>query len=363
MNNLKKVHPFEIQTTDTNEGIITILQVPTRISHKDNISFENQTMIANYIDNDRSYNTVYSLINTNGEIVDNFMEEDGILPTLFLNQEGEAYVSVVPYHPDKELEISLPVFNREKIEKPKGNRPFTGEFIGIVNHFSVFFDIDIWSDTKPDKMLAIEFKNNEIKKKSNIKIPLPKNNNIYIYDNQIHLLAKENNVLLHRQIEIKGNTIESRTLPLDYCLQAVSLSFNENSYLLVEAGEGQFEMIIITPENIIERSLLYDIGDPIFNTWQPVRINEDIFVTRFNTEFGNGWLTTKKDKIIELFYSKDQKGYKNLLTGKVIGMPDENLVISGLNKTKNNAYSVIFYPMTERSVKNKKIMILNREIT
>src|SRR5690606_12259415 len=118
---------------------------------------------------DGTYHLVYTLVDTDGEI-QSFVEDDGILPTLFLAPDQENYVSVVPYHLDKELEVSIPIFKREGMEQPKGNRPFTGNFIGTSNEFSIFFDVDIWSDKKPDKLLAIEFKSGAIKRKHNIKV-------------------------------------------------------------------------------------------------------------------------------------------------------------------------------------------------
>ena len=66
--------------------------------------------------------------------------------------------------------------------------------------------------------------------------------------------------------------------------------------------------------------------------------------------------------MLELFYSKGEKGYKNLLTNEVLEMERKNLVISSINKTNENSYAIVFYPMTDRQNKNKEIIILNREI-
>ena len=62
-------------------------------------------------------------------------------------------------------EISIPVFNRENTALPKGSKPVTRYFIGTTHNYSIFYDVDIWSDTKPDKLFAFEFKNEAIKKK------------------------------------------------------------------------------------------------------------------------------------------------------------------------------------------------------
>lgn len=363
MKNIDRINPFKTTTKKTDFGTLTTLVTETGVSEHESISLGEKSLLANYVyKNDGTYNLVYSIIDTDGN-TENFVEDDGILPTLFLSPNQENYVSVVPYNPDKELEISITVFNRENIELPKGNRPFTGKFIGVSNQFSIFYDVDIWSNTKPDKLLAIEFRNGAIKKKHNIKVAIPRNNKIFIHNNQIHLLAKEENGWLHRQIDELGNEIKQRKIDSKqkHFREILSLSFEQNSYLLAQNnGEIIIEKIAIDGKaGPIE---LIDITDPFFNTWQPVRIAEDTFVTRFNGEFGNGWFTTKYDQLLEIFYSKGVKGYKDLLTSEVLQMGNDNLVISSINKTTDNSYAVVFYPMTDRQTKNKELIILNRKI-
>lgn len=364
MKNIDKINPYKIAVDKTELGTITKLTAEIGVSASiESIFFGEQTLIANnvYKENE-TYDLVYTVINTNGN-VESFVEDDGILPTLFLSPKQENYVSVVPYHSDKELEISIPVFNRENIELPKGNKPFVGNFIGTSNQFSISYDVDIWSDTKPDKMLAIEFKNGAIKKKHNIKVQLPRNNKIFIENNEIHLLTVNGNIWLHRQIDELGNLIRERKIKpnQEYFWEILNLSFTKNSHILCEEN-GKITIEIISPDNKCETIEIYNIGDEFFNTWKPQKIAEDTFVTRFNGEFGNGWFTTKKDQLLEIFYSKGEKGYKNLLTSELLEIGNENLVISNLNKTKENSYAVVFYPMTEGKDKNKELIILNREI-
>lgn len=363
MKNIDNINPFKSTIKKTNFGTLTTLLTEVGVSAKDSISFGGKTLMTNYVyKENETYNLVYTIIGQNGN-VESFVEDAGILPTLFLTPNGENYVSVVPYHSDKELEISIPVFNRGNIELPKGNRPLVGKFIGVSNQFSIFYDVDIWSDTKPDKMLAIEFKNDLIKKKHNVKVPLPRNNKVFIEHNEIHLLSKDGNCWLHRQIDELGNLKRERTIKSnqEYFWQVLSLSFTENSYILCEEN-GRITIEIISTENKCESIELTNIGDEFFNTWQPLKISENTFVTRFNGEFGNGWFLTKNDQLLEIFYSKGEKGYKNLLTNEVLEMEGENLVISSINKTNENSYAVVFYPITDRQDKNKELIILNREI-
>lgn len=363
MKNIEKVNPFKAKVQNTDFGTLTTLIAEVEVSAKDSICFDGKTLMTNYVyKENQTYDLIYTVIETNGN-TENFAEDDGVLPTLFLSPNGENYISVVPYHPDKELEVSIPVFNRENIELPKGNRPFVGKFIGISNQFSIFYDVDIWSDTKPDKILAIEFKNKMIKKKHNIKVPLPRNNKVFIENNEIHLLSKNGNNWLHRQIDEKGKEIRQRNLETNqkFFRQILNLSFNNNSYLLAQE-KGKIIIEKIDKNGKSSSIELIDITDRFFNTWQPVKIADNTYVTRFNGEFGNGWFTTKKDQLLEIFYSKDQKGYKNLMTNEVLEMERENLVISSINKTIENSYAVVFYPKTDRENKNRELLILNCQI-
>jgi hypothetical protein len=61
--------------------------------------------------------------------------------------------------------------------------------------------------------------------------------------------------------------------------------------------------------------------------------------------------------LAEFYYGKGDKGYKNLLTGKVIDMGNNNLIISGINKTESNNYAVIFYDNVKTEKQNNKEII------
>jgi hypothetical protein len=363
MKNLNKVNPFKSTVVKTDFGTLTTLVTEFGISTKESINFDGKTLLANYVYKkvDGTYNLVYTLIDNEGRD-ESFVEDDGVLPTLFLSPENEAYVSVVPYHPDKELEISIPIFNREKTDLPKGNRPFVGDFIGVSKQFSIFYNADIWTDTKPDKMLAIEFKNGVIKKKHNIKIPMPRDNKIFISEGEIHLLAREDKGWLHRQIDESGKTVRERLIKPNakYFSQILNLSFENNSHILC-SGKGKISIEIVSANGKCESKELADMKGSFYNMWIPEKIAENTYVTRFNGETGNGWFTIKDDQLLELFYSKGVKGFRNLLTDKVLQMDSDRLAISSLNKTADNAYAVVLFPYTDDD-DNKELIILNRTI-
>lgn len=360
MKNIEKIESFKSHITKNDLGTITILTTENEVSAKESISFSGKSLITSYVYKKHStYNLIYTLVDTEGN-AQSYVEDDGILPILFLSPNQENYVSITPYHPDKELEISIPIFNRDNIELPKGNRPFVGDFIGISNQYSIFFNADLWSDTKPDKLLSIEFKNGLIKKKHNIKIEFPRENKIFIFDNEIHLLSNDGSNWLHRQIDELGNEIRKRKIITKnrYFTEIISLSFDQNSYLLTEV-KGKILIEKIDPDGKGKTIDLINITDTFYNTWRPVNIADNTFVTRFNTEFGNGWFTIKNDSLLDFYYSKDVKGYKNLLTGNILEMDYEDLIISSINKTKENCYAVVFYPNTQPPAKSTELIVLN----
>lgn len=361
MNNLSPVQPFQASVTPTGHGVLTTLTVDTSLSAKESIASGEKSLLTNYVyREDGTYQLVYTLVDRDGQ-TEHFAEDDGILPTLFLSPQQHAWVSIVPYHPDKELEISIPVFRRELVEPPKGNRPFVGDFIGCTQTASIFHDAD-WSDTKPDKMLVMQFEHGLLKKKSNLKLALPGNNKVAITDSTIQLLAHVDDDWLHREIDEQGNELRRRTLAACgiYCLQLLELSFDADSYLLAQ-HEGSIVSVKIDMAGQSEITNLIAFEDEFFNTWRPVAIGGDMLVTRFNCEFGNGWLTTRKGQLIELYYSKGENGYRNLLNGEVLELPRDNLVISSLNRTADGAYAVVMYPMAGDDQNVRQLLILNRQ--
>ena len=348
-------------------GTVTTLVAAIEVTHSDTITHQEQCLFAtNVYTGNGLYDKVYTLADPTGN-TQSFTEKEGILPTFFQSPTGDTYVSVSPYHPDKEQEISIPIFNRAGVELPKPNRPFLGDFAGISKSYAILYNVDSWSDTKPDKLLAIEFKDGRIKKKHNRKVPLPRKNKVVVVNDEIHLLARTEREWLHRQIDAMGNEIRSRLIQpkQPYYWQALQLSFEADSYVLTPEGESlsALALEVITPNGDSTSRKLIDIGDDVFNTWPPQKITENTYVIRFNTEFGNGWLTIKEGDLLEFFYSKGVQGYRNLLTDEVWELPEKDLIISGLVKTADHAYAIVCYPRTADNVKNKQLVILNRQLS
>jgi hypothetical protein len=364
MEELKTFDRLDVKIDRTDCGIITRLIADAGITDHGNIEWNGKTVLANYFyKKDGTYELVYSIIDLDGKVKGNYLENNGILPTLFKSPGNELYVSVIPYDPDKELEISIPLLNRALIQESKRNRPFSGKYIGNINQSSIFHDVDIFSDKKQDKLLNIEFKNGTIKKKHNIKIDFPKDNKIFTGNNEIHLLANDKSIYIHRQIDEFGKEIKKREIKFDnlWCREILSLTFDGNSRLISSDG-GKIILFEVDGNGKYKSKKLLDIEDEIYNTWKPIEIGNNTFVIQFNTEFGNGWFVINGNELAEFYYGKGKKGYKNLLTGKVIDMGNNNLIISGINKTESNNYAVIFYDNVKSEKPNKEIIILNKRI-
>lgn len=363
MENLKEINQFDIQVQNTSSGLITTLKSQQKQSVKDAVVFDEKVLFASDVEDSKyPFSSTFVLVGEDGQ-VSSYVEENGIMPTLFLSPIGEAYVSIVPYDPDKEMEITVPLFNREQVEIPKGNRPFLGDFIGCIADYSLFFDVNLWDARKQDKLFAIEFKGAKVKKKHNTKIPFPNKNAIYVDKDEIHLLAGEGEFWLHRLISVSGSVLKERKInpTHTYFSKILKLSFEEDSYVLQERDNSIY-LDVISPEGIVEEQFLFDNIDSFYNTWPAVKIDKDTFVIRFNGEFGNGWFTIAGRELLEFFYSKGVQGYKNLITGEqfTIDLPD--LIIHKIVKTKDSAYGILLSPSSNASSGKDTVVVLQRNL-
>jgi hypothetical protein len=361
MENLTNYTDFKVKSMATNYGNLTSIKPKYFLSTTvQNIEWNNKTVIATQIYNkDETYNIVYSIIDFEGNVLSSYLENAGILPELFKNPSNEIYVSLTIYHPDKDLDISVPLIERIAIEKQKPTKEFAGKYIGSINQSVIFHDVDIFSDKKQDKILNIEFKNGKIHKKRIIKIDFPKDNTMFIHNNEIHLF--ENG--LHRQIDEFGKELKRRKVKLGkyWCRALLMLSFEGHSCFISDKN-GKITLVIIDEDGKCKAKDLIDIGDEIYNMFEPVKIGKGLFVINYNTGYSNGWFTLKDDKLIEFYYDKGGLGYKNLMTNEIIEIGSNDLIINGINKTVENGYAIIFSTNAKDPSKNTEVFILNRTI-
>jgi hypothetical protein len=322
-----------------------------------------QTLLALYVYKaDETYDVVYAQVDATGQVVDILHEQEGILPTFFQSPEQTPWVSVVPYHPDKEQEISIPVFHREGAEPTKPARPFAGEYIGTLNQQAWFIDCNSFSDKKPDKLLSVTFGNGAIKKKTNIKLDLPSNNHALINDSGLHLLARTKQTLVHRSCDEKGAVQTQRELPwgLYGAYEPVSLSFQEMSFV-VAATRGAVVLVSFDNQGQAAEQMLFE-GYEVYSLWRGVWLSADTVLFRFTHEHGNGWFILRNQQLIEGFVQGQEPGYKSLLNDERIPLGEPSLVLAGANKTVDNGYALSFYPRTERNKGNPVVYVYSRNL-
>ena len=175
--------PFNAQHQQTALGPMIILKSPYGISFSDAISYQNKPIIScnYYTDSDGySYKVSYIMLDSDLQDYTFYIENDGILPTFFINPDGKLYTSIEVYHPDKDdLIIMLPCFERDNITYPKPKKMLPSDYIGIFHNFAMFKYVNIFSTKQLDKLVAVEFKDGELKKPI-----LPK----FLYQNIMYLV-------------------------------------------------------------------------------------------------------------------------------------------------------------------------------
>ena len=361
MENCKAIRCFDTQVKEISSGHLLRLKASHGVSHRGSICSEHGLLLASTVyDKKARGKLIYTLLDEQGK-TRSFAEPDGSLPTLFLSPEGKSFVSIVPYHPDKELEVSIPIFERDDHNMPKGNRPFLGDFVGTLGTYSLFFECDPWSDSKPDKLLYMAFKDGQLKKKKQVKIPLPRKNKRYVDASGLHLFgrADEEGTWLHRLLDAEGQVLRQRELHSGraFYREVVKLSFDAVSYLLAEEEGGSLLLECVQPDGRIESKPLYSFGDFLYNTWPPVKVAEETYVIRFNDGFGNGWLTINKGELLELFYNKDKaRGYRNLLTDELLDFGQGQLILADIQPSPAG-YAAIFYPRTSEDQLAEELLI------
>lgn len=334
------------------------------IDHSDQINYGGNTLTGfKLYDKNDVGDYFYVVISPEGKVVQQHKEKEEITmsPEFFHGPNGEIWVKLEPYHPDKDLEIQTPLFNRENFEPLKPSRPVPAKYIGIINNYALFYDVDLWSETKPDKLIAFEFKDGKIKKKYTTKIS-PRDNHTFVINNQLHLVGNDGDDRLHRVVNEKGNEIRSRRFPTKgrWIRQIVSMDFEKDSWMITNNNENQIILIKVTPEGDVSEKLLWNLDAELSHIWAPIRIAGNTYAMTFNSDKGNGWFTVRNGDLLE-FWSEGEKGiYKNLINPEEsISLPYDSLIIDHLTHTTEGGYAIAFSPYP----KGEEMIVFNRNIS
>lgn len=311
------------------------------------------------LDGIEPFSTIYLVVDSQGKVEQVLLDKEGMLPELFLAPNDSLWVKLVPYDPDKEFEITLPLFSRNAVELPKANRPFVGSFIGSNNTSSYFYN-DGYDSKQAAKVQAITFQQTTLIQKNTIKIPLPNTNKTYVADEGLHLLNKEAAVLLHRLVDAKGNVLQARSLSIEklsYCFEVVTLSFKEDSWLITFTPAGTLYLMEIEASGKVTEHLLTETTLDIFSIWAPVFLSANTYIVNFTHALGNGWFVIRDKQLIECYVGNDNI-YTELMTDKKLSIACNKPVITGVCKTVNNGYCLGMFDKDE-----SLFYLLNKVIT
>lgn len=350
----------------TSFGLCSTIEVPFAIQAMGSCWSKKGLLVANYVCTDAedptTFELVYTLIDEEGnrrEIV----ESEGVLPTLFLNPMATNFVAVLEDKDETAARQILPIFKRDKTGHFCFDKDLAGRFVGCTKASTIFYEVDIWKESKQDVMTCLTFQENDILGGKQITVPMPKGNKVWVQNNEIHLITEVESGWLHRQINESGQEVRSRVLEFDFPFvhEALSLSFDTKSYLLCEEN-GEIGLVEIDEQGNCLYGELYNLGDEFFGTWHPQQVNEETTAVQFTTEHGNGWLVIRQDQLVELVYNKNKSGYKNLLSGEVFTLETNDLAVSSISPITANKIGIVFHPRKSRKEMYQKVYVLQHEI-
>lgn len=326
----------------------------------------------------------YFLMNQHGEIEGVFRENAGLLPQFFMSPQGEPWVCLSVYYPDKERENVFPLFHRQDYEPPKPKRDGTlGSYIGCIADQLYF----VYGTEKIQQIPWI--KKNVPGKTSIIKIPKEyKWAGAHIFNNALHLLNIQSDENLdlgdylngikpteempiqlqmqHALLSAEGQLVQQREFEILGVCDTVfihHLSFTETSTFLTLDMLGNIRWFEVDVNGQVKGALLHCIHEDFFCITAAQRLTADTFLLTFTTGKGNGWLVVRAGQLLACYVGNDCV-YKDEISGHEIKIPFQNKsVIAGSGKTVDNGYCLAFYELQESSIiKMPAIYFLNKVV-
>lgn len=372
MNELQTVpHAIAWDSQPLENGQLTTIRPAgdyTGFSFKQSISQGDDTWLVFYAYNSKgSYHVIYAVMNASGNIGAVLHEPEGILPTLFHAPGGALWVTLTPYHPDKEQEVFLPVAERANFTPLKPGRQFPGDFIGTIENSALCWQQETFSDKKPDKLLLLQYKDGNVQKKKELKIEQPNRNKPLVAQGKVYLISWGEDGLLCRIMDLEGKILSSRKLafyPEQFEVLAVSEA-GEISLFYTDAG-GEMGVCKIAANGDVTRTAALTTGLDIYSTWPVLWLNADTFLLKFTHEEGNGWIVIRNNTAVECFVQGKSDGlFTDLVSNKNIRLHDKALILWDAVKLGEHRYALSFYPSPENARDTKganAIFIFQRSI-
>lgn len=353
------------ETKKIENGQLTIIRPAgsfTGFSYKQSIATGDHLLLVFYAyKKNGTYDVIYAEMSTEGNITKVFQEQEGILPTLFYAPGGAVWAVLSPHHPDKELEIFLPVYGRSGVTPLKPGKPFPGDFAGVIHDKVICWNEDVFSDKKPDKVQLLHFEQGAVKKKSDFKVEMPKGNKPFVAHEKIHLFSWEDEGLLFRVMDIDGRILSKRSIAFyPEHFQVLSVAPDGAVSLFYTDAGGVLGICDVSADGAVAATPLLTTGLDIFSTWRAVWLDSDTFLITFTHEDGNGWAVIRGKAVAECFVQDKEAGiYKDTVSGKIVYLHDQPLVLWDAVKQAEGRYMLSFYPAMDDD-DGKEIILLQR---
>lgn len=309
------------------------------------------------------YDILYAVVDSNGNIVKVMHETAGMLPSVFHAPDGALWLSVTPYHPDKELETFLPVSGRDNVTPLKPGRPFAGKFIGTIGQQVLSWMDEVFSDKKPDKLLVLNFENGQVKKKKEIKVDMPQRNKAIVANDKTYLLCRHADGLLLRTMDTAGKILSSAQLTLRPAqFEFLSVSSNDTIRLFYTGKGGAAGICEISADGTMNSIPLLETGLDFYSTWPATALGNNSFLIRFTHEKGNGWILIREQRVVECFLQNKADGlYTDLVSNAVIRVRNKAAVLADAAMQDNSVYALVFRPNSNEGGPGE-IIILQRSM-
>jgi hypothetical protein len=356
----KEIKPF---------GNLICISAQEGTIHSNHISlFNNNFFYSLKIYKESISSNLYLEMDSLGNVIRVLKETEGTLPELFIAPNNQVWSINTCLDDSKDMEIALPIANRNDLKKAYKHRSFVGEWLGNIENTVIFFNDDLYGK-KPDQICKLEFMKKDIVKRKIVKIPLPKLNKICIDQHGcLQMIAWHEGNLLHRNINLNGDVLEERIIDAGDLQDVVPirLSFNNDTELLGFNNNFLYVITIKPTGEIIQNKLIeLDAENTFYNIWTPQLIESHQFIIRFNGEKFNGWAVIKMNRVVECFINyEDSSYYTDIISNMVIELPKSNknnFVISGLSVNNKNTYQVAIYN-AELDNDQKQIYIISRQV-
>jgi len=309
---------------------------------------ENAILFVIHIYTEGSYIVSYIEVDKDGEIVEVWGETEGVLPRLFYAPDKSIWTCLTYLKTPKDSEISIPLHGRERVQKLKTTREFSGKYLGTTQELSLLYNDDTGKGM--DRLCKLIFdKDGRYKQRKIVKIPAPERNQAYLDSKgQLHLLKAESGTKrLHRLLDLDGNVLKERTISTEaYFIAILHLDFEGPSSYVCTGDNKLYHERVATDGTVVRKFLIEIEAIKEYFSWvEPATwMGSERTLFKFNSDAGPGWFIMEGDSLLECFISDDDiQGFCDLVSGKTIELGYEHIVVAAIEAFDKDSYSILFH--------------------